>query len=654
MTIGKNASVRPAPSGNPRRAPAASWRRVLALLGCVLLAVLCAPAARADAPSVEAAISDRTTEVGQAVEYRIEVQGGRALTRPRAPQVEGLTVAGSSQSTSIRLENFRMSESIVYSFTLLPTRAGTFTIPEQEIQVGGVALRTRALTLNVMPGGGSAGRGGGRRGGNAPDDAGGPLDRLIFAELIVPKKTAYVGETIPCEIRLHLSAKARLLEPDANPQLTGEGFSVQKFARPQIGLQSVEGVPFQVVTYKTAITAAKAGTLSIGPAQVVPTVQLPGRRPRLRSFGGFDDDVFDNFSNAIFFGAPQQVPTASDPVKIEIKPLPAAGQPANFSGAIGRFELGAPEVSPRLASAGDPLTVRVPVKGKGNFDRMGAPLLTDETGLRTYPANGKFKADDDVGLSGTKTFEQVVIPGAARDGLPGYRFSYFDPGEGKYVELQTPPIPLKIAPGAPLAAATPVPTSPPAEDAANPTPPPAATPAPAAQDILHIRTDPGTPVRELAEAFQPVWQQRLFWLAQGVAGAVLLSGAAWLLAGARRRDETARRRAALARERETLNRTLRDERASRRDFYAAAARLLELRDADRGALGRAEGAVAEGGALPLETIVRRHDELAYSGGPASAEPVAAPERQEVLAALAAAEASRPAAAAPSEPSLAAR
>lgn len=636
-------------SGQPLSARA---RALLAFFLAFLLAPVAARAA--DAPSVEATISDRSVEVGQPLEYRVEVQGGRALTRPKAPQVDGLTVAGSRESQSIRMENFRTSQSFIYSFTLLPTRAGTFTIPEQELQVNGVTLRTRALTLDVTPASSAGGRGGRRGGGNraAPDqdDTGGSqLDKLIFAELIVPKKTAYVGEAIPCEIRLYLSAKARLLEPDANPQLNGEGFSAQKFARPQIGLQSVEGVPFQIVTYKTAITAAKAGTLSIGPAQVTPTVQLPGRRPRTRSFGGFDDDIFDSFPNAFFHSPPQQVPTTSDPVKIEIKSLPTAGQPANFSGAIGRFELGAPEVNPRSGNAGDPLNVRVTVRGKGNFDRIEAPALADESGLRAYPATGRFKADDDVGLSGAKTFEQVVIPQGARDSLPSYRFSYFDPGENKYVELQTPPIPVKIAPGSQPAATPPAPPSPAtatdtaAATAPSPTPA-AATPAPkpAAQDILHIRTDPGPTVRNLAEAFRPVWQRRGFWLAQLLPLFALLALAGWMLARARARDEAARRRAALARERDALQRTLRDEGANRREFYAAAARLIELRDAAPTA--------AIGETLPPDEILRRRDELTYSGV-ASAELVSAEERREVLGALAAL--GTPASASP-QPSLSAR
>ena len=116
---------------------------------------------------------------------------------------------------------------------------------------------------------------------------------------------------------------------------------------------------------------------------------------------------------------------------LEIKDLPP-GKPADFSGGIGQFKLDV-EAEPRRAQAGDPVTVRLLLSGQGNFDRISPPVLSDEHGLKTYPPSAKFKADDDVGLSGVKTFEQVVIADGARTSLPAYRFNYLDPATGKYV-----------------------------------------------------------------------------------------------------------------------------------------------------------------------------------------------------------------------------
>jgi hypothetical protein len=41
--------------------------------------------------------------------------------------------------------------------------------------------------------------------------------------------------------------------------------------------------------------------------------------------------------------------------------------------------------------------------GRGNFDRVNAPLLEDDAGWHKYPPSSKFKQDDEVGISGTKT-----------------------------------------------------------------------------------------------------------------------------------------------------------------------------------------------------------------------------------------------------------
>jgi hypothetical protein len=41
---------------------------------------------------------------------------------------------------------------------------------------------------------------------------------------------------------------------------------------------------------------------------------------------------------------------------------------------------------------------------------VNAPLLEDDRGWHKYPPSSKFKQDDEVGISGTKTFEMVVSP----------------------------------------------------------------------------------------------------------------------------------------------------------------------------------------------------------------------------------------------------
>src|SRR5262249_27209114 len=106
-------------------------------------------------------------------------------------------------------------------------------------------------------------------------------------------------------------------------------------------------------------------------------------------------------------------------------------------------------------------------------------------GWRSYPASGKFRPDDDVKLSGTKTFEQVFVPSGGANKLPTYEFSYLEPGTGKYHTLATAPILVTVnGPSIPSPTAPKRVEGPGGEGASKP-----ATASAGPSDILHIRTD---------------------------------------------------------------------------------------------------------------------------------------------------------------------
>ena len=352
----------------------------------------------------------------------------------------------------------------------------------------------------------------------------------------------------------------------------------------------------------------------------------------------------DPFMNDPFFADPfggfavqKRVQFNAEAVSIEAKALPA-GAPASFGGAIGQFTVDAPEADPRKVKAGDPVTVRLTVRGRGNFDRVPAPVILDETGWRTYPASGKFRPDDDAKLSGAKVFEQVVVPLGKKTGTPRYEFGWFDPSAGEYRTAAVPSVPLTVE-GVPPPSPTPgasADASPAAEATPTATPPPAT-------DILHIRTDgPGR-----AERWTPLYRSPWFWGLQIVPLAALggLLGWRWWQSrpGRHAARLAARRRARAA----DLQRLLEDPSTPRETFYESAARLAQLRAAALpGSTAPASGLaltaedivrlarLSEEDARPLREAFRQRDEITF-GGHDAGEPVPAPERAAVLAALAA-------------------
>src|SRR6201984_1929880 len=126
----------------------------------VFVALACGQFAFADAPSVPAVLSNSETVVGETVELQIKVTGPGDASPPEEISIDGLEIHATGQSRKVEIHNFSTSSSVTYNYTILPLRAGRFTIPPQTVRAGGSLLRTPQLTLNVAdaPGRSSAAR----------------------------------------------------------------------------------------------------------------------------------------------------------------------------------------------------------------------------------------------------------------------------------------------------------------------------------------------------------------------------------------------------------------------------------------------------------------------------------------------------------------
>ena len=539
--------------------------------------ILAADFAFADPPSVTAVLSNSETAVGGMVELQIKVTGPGDATPPEEISIDGLEIHATGQSRQFEIHNFTTRSSVTYNYTILPLRAGRFTIPPQTVRAGGSLLRTPELTLNVAdePGSSSAARpsrGAQSQSARASD--------LVFAELIVPKKTAYVGEIVPVQIRMGFDPRVRprLIEP---PEITGQGFTAQKLQESGQNSETINGRPYDVVTYKTAIAAARAGKFEVGPMKAKAQVLVPRARsaPRPRSRSPFDlFDLNDPFSDPFFsnpfaqMGERREVDIKSEPVALEVKPLPS-NAPASFSGAIGNFTMST-DADPKSVQVGDPITVTAAISGRGNFDRVNAPVVEDERGWHKYPPSSKFKQDDEVGLSGTKTFETVLSPNEKKQAMPVLAFSYFDPVKEQYVTVRSEPIAISVQGGAAAPQNTPVTQagSPkPATAAARPAPPVTTKP----QDILYQLTErPGA-----TEPFAPIYTRRLFWGTQLIPLLALLGFVVWKVRKAKISNREAQRMAALHHEAAELMHKLRRNDASPREYYAEASRVVRVKTA---------------------------------------------------------------------------
>jgi len=539
--------------------------------------ILAAGFAFADSPSVTAVLSNSEIVVGETVELQIKVTGPGDARPPEEISVDGMEIHATGQSRQFEIHNFATSSSVTYNYTILPLRAGRFTIPPQTVRAGANLLKTPELTLNVAD---SPSRPSGVRPSRGTQTQSVRASDLVFAELIVPQKTAYVGEIVPVQIRMGFDPRVRprLIEP---PEITGQGFTAQKLQESGQNSETINGRPYDVVTYKTAIAAARAGKFEVGPVKAKAQVLVPRPRsaPRSRSRSPFDlFDLDDPFSDPFFsnpfaqIGERREIEIKSEPVALEVKPLPPKAPPS-FSGAIGNFTM-TTDAKPKSVQVGDPITVTTAISGRGNFDRVNAPVVEDERGWHKYPPSSKFKQDDEVGISGTKTFETVLSPNEKKQSLPLLAFSYFDPVKEQYVTVRSEPIAISVQGGAVAAnvAATQRGSSPPTT-ATHPVPAIQSTAKP--QDILYQLTERP----RFTESFAPIYTRRVFWGAQLIPLLALIGFAVWKIRRAKINNREAQRLAALHHEAAELMHKLRRNDASPREYYAEASRVVRVKTA---------------------------------------------------------------------------
>lgn len=544
------------------------WWRV-ALAGVAVMAAM--PAHTALAANVTAVLSNSSTGVGEPVQLQIKVTGSTSVRPPREIAVPGLDIRFTGQSQLLEGRNFQFSYSYVYNYTIMPLKGGTFKIPPQIIDAGGATLRTPELTLQVADSGTTQ---------SPKSKQSSSIDpsKIAFAELTLSKTNAYVGEMIPAIVRVGFNVRTPVESLGNGAEITGQGFTAQKMREPRQTIETINGKTYQVFTFKTALSPARSGKIEVGPIQVNAVVRMPRTPPKNnqmpRDLFDMNDPFMDNFfRNDPFFtpSTPQEVKLKSQAVTLDVKSLPP-GAPADFGGAVGNFTL-ASDAKPKSAQVGDPLTITATITGRGNFDRVTAPSLEDDKGWHKYPPSADFKQDDDIGISGTKTFETVLSANERKDKIPAQVFTFFDPAKEQYVTLRAEPIPVRVQGGN---APAPAQTAQPAPQASAPPPGPSQAPRAATQqEILHQLSALPADV----ESFTPLFARPAFWWAQGIPLLVLLGLIGWQLRKRHLSDREAQRREALQHEAAALQRSLRRDDVSPEDYFSRASRAVQLKTA---------------------------------------------------------------------------
>jgi hypothetical protein len=134
----------------------------------------------------------------------------------------------------------------------------------------------------------------------------------------------------------------------------------------------LNGIIYTRVGMRTSVTPGKTGNLILGPATGRVQVEVPLSRRR-------SGDPFEDLFNDPFFNRQsesQVLNVVSDPVAIEVQPLPAVDVPAAFTGAVASYALEV-RAAPTNVAVGEPVRLRIQVSGKGALDALTWPSLEE-------------------------------------------------------------------------------------------------------------------------------------------------------------------------------------------------------------------------------------------------------------------------------------
>ncbi|WP_428898505.1 Oxygen tolerance [Parelusimicrobium proximum] len=274
----------------------------------------------------------------------------------------------------------------------------------------------------------------------APKPAAKPKEKKydpIFIKAEVDKKSAYVGEQITLTIDFYNSLELLSAPIYTAPQISG---MLQEHMEKDDGRPvPLGGKMYANAHMTTALFGALPGKGSVGKAAV--------NYEALRNI--FDSQTFDQAIDALLtIGRSYRGSVSTDPITIEIKPLPSEGKGKDFYGAVGtKFSIQMTADRTEL-EAGEAATISLTIRGQGNLKTITEPALDIPDELRKYSVAGTSNTVPIKGkMQGSKTFRTVVVPMQSGDFvIGGIRFTYFDIDEKKYKTLTAPPVTLHVTP----------------------------------------------------------------------------------------------------------------------------------------------------------------------------------------------------------------
>jgi hypothetical protein len=256
-----------------------------------------------------------------------------------------------------------------------------------------------------------------------------PGRERLFARLTTQQSEVFLQQVFDVTVSVY-SRHLTLGREIALVDLEAAGLSFSPFRDLGSASEAVDGSAYTVRRFLGQAQAVAVGKSVLQPS-VRTSIVVPGARQGAGSRGSAQI---------------QEVVLRPAPLQVLVRPLPEAGRPAGFTGAVGTFSFTTAS-RPAAVAEGSPVTLTMEISGRGNIESLAAPRVPAGDGFRSYEPKLVRKELRDDRTGGRLVFEQVLVPrSTAVRSLPAVSFSYFDPGARSYREIVGKPLPLSVSP----------------------------------------------------------------------------------------------------------------------------------------------------------------------------------------------------------------
>ena len=433
--------------------------------------------------TVSADITPKIISLNETATLRITISANQQLRNMTPPKLKALpefNVSYGGASSQYNLSSNQFSVSVTWTYVLKPKKAGQFTVPEIPISYSNKTYTANPGTIKVLPKSKQPLQTESTQ--NTLTDAFSSSTHKVEAS--IDNSHPYVNEQIIYTFRyLYTDRIPSFNTPKYTPPSLRQ-FWTTELERKQGRRQVIEGTLYWIEEIQAGLFPITAGKVTIEPAKL--SLPLGARR-----------------------GLPQASKMlVTNPVEVNVRPLPQAGKPTDFVGSVGQYHIHA-QTDRQTIEVGDGFTLRLQVSGTGNIKTVPAPTVPALPNMAIYDP----QITDAIGvvdsrIQGNRTYEYVIIPSKeGRWTIPAIDYPYFDPQTESYEVAHTVPITIDVLPNPNGAAGTTLPHTTQSDMHLL------------KQDIRYIKPDS----LELSNQHLYPYKRVSFWFAQTLPIAVVLS-----------------------------------------------------------------------------------------------------------------------------------